>query len=73
MILTGEYRNTWRKPFLSVTLSITNVRRTEMGSNPGLRGEKIRIIIINCVERSSSYRSVHLYCPGYEKGAGIVV
>jgi len=45
MILTGESRSTRRKPCLSVTLSTTNIRRTELGSNAALRGEKIKLIL----------------------------
>jgi len=55
MILIGGNRSTWRKPFLSVTLSTTNVRRTELGSNPTLRGEKIRIIVLKGPVRTARY------------------
>jgi len=51
MILTGENQ----KPCLSVTLSTTNVRRTELGSNPALRGEKIKLIVFRGPVRNPRY------------------
>jgi hypothetical protein len=41
MKLTGEKRSTRGKTCPSVTLSTTNPTRTDLGSNPGLRGEKL--------------------------------
>ena len=40
MKLTGENRSTRRKPGPSATLSTTKPIWTDLGSNPGLRGEK---------------------------------
>jgi hypothetical protein len=40
MQLTGENQNTRGKPYLSATLYTTNPTWTDLGSNPGLRGEK---------------------------------
>ena len=40
MTLTGENRNRWRKTCRSATLFSTNPAWTELGSNPGLRGER---------------------------------
>ena len=45
MILTGENRSTRRKSCLSVILSTKNNRRTQLGSNTALRGEKIKLIM----------------------------
>jgi len=39
MILTGENRSSWRKPFPSANLSTTNPTRTGLGLKPELRGE----------------------------------
>jgi hypothetical protein len=39
MILTGENRRTRRKTCPSATLSTTNPTWTDLGANPGLRGE----------------------------------
>jgi hypothetical protein len=41
MILTGENRSTGRKTCAIATLSTTNPTWTDMGSNPGLRGERL--------------------------------
>ena len=61
MILTGENASTQSKPCPSVTLSTTNLTRTGLLSNTGLRGERptnnclsdgtaIRVFInVNCV------------------------
>jgi hypothetical protein len=51
MILTGDYRSTWRKPCLSATLSTTNSTWTDTGSNPGLRDatEKLPYIVKSIV------------------------
>ena len=40
MNLTGEYRSTPRKTCPNATLSTTNPKYTEQGSNPGLRGSR---------------------------------
>jgi hypothetical protein len=40
MKLTGENPSTERKTCSGATLSTTNLTRTNMGSNPGLRGER---------------------------------
>jgi hypothetical protein len=40
MKLTGENRSTGRKTCPSATLSTTNPTWTDLGLNPGLRGER---------------------------------
>ena len=40
MKLTGENRSTWGKACPSATLSTTNPKWTDLGSNPCLRGER---------------------------------
>jgi hypothetical protein len=40
MKLTGENRSARCKTFRNATLSATNPTWTDMGSNPGLRGER---------------------------------
>jgi hypothetical protein len=47
MILTRENRRTRRKISSSVTLSITNPTWTDLGSNPGLRDEKLATDRVN--------------------------
>jgi hypothetical protein len=38
MKLTGENRSSLGKTYATATLSTTNLTRTDLGSNPGLRG-----------------------------------
>jgi len=48
MILTRERRSTLQRSFPSVRLSTTNVKCSDMGSNPVLCGERPVINRINC-------------------------
>jgi len=40
MVLTGDTRISRTKTCPSATLSTTNLKWTDLGTNPGLRGEK---------------------------------
>jgi hypothetical protein len=56
MVLTGKNRSTGRKTCHSATLSIINLTRTDLGSNPGLRGDRPASDRCDSVTELHSYR-----------------
>jgi hypothetical protein len=64
MKLTGENRSTWGKACPSATLSTTNPTWTDLGLNPGLRGERLAT---NRLSHGTAYRYISGMCSYHVK------